>query len=325
MPKNVLVADDSLTIRKVIGMVLSNEDMQVTLVDNGLEAIQRARDSRPDVVVADVMMPGKSGYEVCQAIKQDPSTSHIPVMLLAGTFEPFDENRARASGADTHIAKPFESQAFIDKVRGLVGLAPGQAMIPTYGPVSTTGPVAARPAAPAGPGQGAPSGPPPGGMGTRPMPGPAGMPGQSGRADDGSPAGAGWNSGRHAGRGSQSDDASGAGWNGAAAGARARHAGCGWSHDGSASRAGRAADGTTAGHAGWAAAAGRLRAAAGPWAGSGHAGWRSASAGRATRSVRARWASGAGWATDAARAGWPADGAAAAAADRVAVARRQAG
>jgi CheY-like chemotaxis protein len=164
-----LVADDSLTIRKVIGMVLANEDFQLTLVDNGLEAIQRARDLRPDVVLADVMMPGKSGYEVCQMLKQDPSTSHIPVMLLAGTFEPFDENRARASGADTHIVKPFESQAFIDKVRGLVGMAPGVAMIPTYGPVSTASPPIAQ--RPAGPPQGQP-------MQPRPMPGPAGVPGQ---------------------------------------------------------------------------------------------------------------------------------------------------
>lgn len=147
MPKTVLVADDSLTIRKVIGMVLGNEDFQLTLVDNGLEAIQRARDLRPDVVVADVMMPGKSGYEVCQTLKSDPNTAHIPVMLLAGTFEPFDENRARAAGADTHIQKPFESQAFIDKVRGLMGMAPGQSIIPTYAPVSTNSiaPPAQRP------------------------------------------------------------------------------------------------------------------------------------------------------------------------------------
>ncbi|MBL8951199.1 MAG: response regulator [Myxococcaceae bacterium] len=185
MPKNVLIADDSLTMRKVIGMVLGNEDFQLTLVDNGLEAIQRARDLRPDVVLADVMMPGKSGYEVCQTLKQDPSTSHIPVLLLAGTFEPFDENRARAAGADAHIVKPFESQAFIDKVRGLVGMAPGVAMIPTYSPVSTSGPVASRPQAP-----GAPAQPPPGQpMQPRPMPGPQGVPGQPMARPPGPPGG----------------------------------------------------------------------------------------------------------------------------------------
>lgn len=174
MPKSVLVADDSLTMRKAIGMVLSNEDFQVTLVDNGVDALQRAREMRPDVVLADVMMPGKSGYDVCGELKADPSTAHIPVLLLAGTFEPFDENRARAARADAHIAKPFESQAFIDKVRSLMGLGAGAAVAMGYQPVSTGAPAAPAAARPAGPMPGAmpPSAQP------RPMPGPAGMPQQ---------------------------------------------------------------------------------------------------------------------------------------------------
>ena len=90
MPKNLLVADDSLTIRKGIGMLFATEDFQVTAVDNGLDAITRSRELRPDVVLADVVMPGKNGYEVCEALKNDPSTKHIPVLLLAGPFEAFD-------------------------------------------------------------------------------------------------------------------------------------------------------------------------------------------------------------------------------------------
>ncbi|RKG91013.1 response regulator [Corallococcus terminator] len=121
MPKNLLIADDSLTIRKVIGMIFATEDFQVTAVDNGLDAITRTRELRPDVVLADVMMPGKSGYEVCEALKSDPSTQAIPVLLLAGTFEAFDENRAKAARADDHITKPFESQILLDKVKALVG------------------------------------------------------------------------------------------------------------------------------------------------------------------------------------------------------------
>ena len=97
MPKNLLVADDSLTIRKVIGMIFATEDFQVTAVDNGLDAITRVRELRPDVVLADVMMPGKNGYEVCEALKNDPATQGIPVLLLAGTFEAFDEARARSA------------------------------------------------------------------------------------------------------------------------------------------------------------------------------------------------------------------------------------
>ncbi|RJS16990.1 response regulator, partial [Corallococcus sp. H22C18031201] len=149
MPKNLLVADDSLTIRKVIGMIFATEDFQVTAVDNGLDAISRTRELRPDVVLADVMMPGKSGYEVCEALKNDPSTQGIPVVLLAGTFEAFDEGRARAAKADDHITKPFESQVLLDKVKALVGqksnTIPASAATRVIPPSAT--PVAAPPAA----------------------------------------------------------------------------------------------------------------------------------------------------------------------------------
>jgi len=139
MSKSLLVADDSLTIRKVIGMIFATEDFQITAVDNGLEAITRARDLRPDLVLADVTMPGKSGYEVCEAIKSDPEMQHIPVLLLAGTFEPFDENRARGAQADDYIVKPFESQALLDKVRALTGVPkpaeiPRKVFVPDSGP-----------------------------------------------------------------------------------------------------------------------------------------------------------------------------------------------
>lgn len=187
MPKSVLVADDSLTIRKVIGMLLtSHEDFSLTMVDNGLDALARVRDLRPDLVLADCMMPGKSGYEVCETIKNDPSTAHIPVMLLAGTFEPFDEGRARAARADGHISKPFDSTSFLDKVKGLVGIATGSAMPSTVGPVSTA------PVTPTARPVGAPAGMPgaPGGFQQpRPMPGMAGAPGMAPRPMGAIPAG----------------------------------------------------------------------------------------------------------------------------------------
>jgi CheY-like chemotaxis protein len=147
MPKSLLVADDSLTIRKVIGMIFATEDFQITSVDNGLEAISRARELRPDLVLADVTMPGRSGYEVCEAIKSDPDTQAVPVLLLAGTFEPFDQNRARAVKADDFIVKPFESQALLDKVRTLTGL-PRQPETPRQTFTTESAASGARPAAP---------------------------------------------------------------------------------------------------------------------------------------------------------------------------------
>jgi len=193
MPKTLLVADDSLTIRKVIGMVLALEDFQITAVDNGIDAISRAREMRPDLVIADVLMPGRSGYEVCETLKADPATAGIPVLLLAGNFEPFDEGRARAARADAHITKPFESQAFLDRVRTLLGLPAGQPMMPARPAAAAPAPaapahpavprpsqpMAAQPPRPVATGAFAPvaaSRPAPTAGVPQPMPGPAGIP-----------------------------------------------------------------------------------------------------------------------------------------------------
>jgi len=159
MPKSLLVADDSLTIRKVIDMIFATEDFEITSVDNGLEAISKARELCPDLVLADVAMPGRSGYEVCDALKSDPQTQSIPVMLLAGTFEPFDESRARAARADDYIIKPFESQALLDKVRTLTGAPksaePARRVFATESSASGARPPPSR--VPAPPGASAPS------------------------------------------------------------------------------------------------------------------------------------------------------------------------
>src|SRR5512143_3302456 len=160
MPKTLLLADDSITIQKVVGITFAAEDYQVTAVDNGEDALARARQLKPDLILADVVMPRKNGYELCEAVKADPELQRIPVLLLAGTFEAFDENRARAARADGHIAKPFESGALIAKVKELVeGVKPGAQPAP-------------RPAAPArpAPAPAAPQPVPP--QAARPAPGP---------------------------------------------------------------------------------------------------------------------------------------------------------
>jgi CheY-like chemotaxis protein len=120
MPKTLLLADDSVTIQKVVGISFANEDVVLLTVDNGDDAIARAREARPDLVLADVMMPGKDGYEVCETLKAEPELRHIPVILLSGTFEPYDDERARRVGADGHITKPFEAEALVDQVNELL-------------------------------------------------------------------------------------------------------------------------------------------------------------------------------------------------------------
>lgn len=119
---SLLVADDSITIQKVIGIIFGSEEYSLTVVDNGKAAVQKAQEIQPDVLLIDVLMPGMSGYEVCEAIRNDPALASKPVLLLTGSFEPFDEDRARQCGADDHIVKPFESQQIVAKVQQLLDL-----------------------------------------------------------------------------------------------------------------------------------------------------------------------------------------------------------
>jgi len=120
MPKTLLLADDSVTIQKVVGITFASEDVELVTVDNGDAALKRAREIKPDLVLADVSMPGLDGYELCAALKADPELSHIPVLLLTGTFERFDKERATRAKVDAYIAKPFEAQALVDQVHQLL-------------------------------------------------------------------------------------------------------------------------------------------------------------------------------------------------------------
>ncbi len=164
MPKTVLLADDSITIQKVVGISFANEDVKLVNVDNGEAAVAKARELRPDLVLADVVMPGLSGYEVCEALKQDPALRHIPVLLLTGTFEAFDEERARRSGAAGHVAKPFEAQTLVDQVKRLLAAGPARPGAPPPAPPARTplqAPAASpRPASPPGAAPARPKSPP---------------------------------------------------------------------------------------------------------------------------------------------------------------------
>lgn len=120
--RKLLLADDSVTIQKVIDLTFSDEGIEVTTVGNGEQAISKLEEIQPDIVLADIFMPGRNGYEVCEHIKRDERFRHIPVMLLVGSFEPFDEAEARRVGADDYLTKPFQSiRQLVSKVTSLLG------------------------------------------------------------------------------------------------------------------------------------------------------------------------------------------------------------
>lgn len=119
MSKTILLADDSLTIQKVVELTFMEGDYDVVSATNGDDALSRLEEMDADLVIADIHMPGASGYEICQTVKQrNPET---PVLLLVGTFEPFETSEMEECGANGHLKKPFDSQELLRLVEELLG------------------------------------------------------------------------------------------------------------------------------------------------------------------------------------------------------------
>ncbi len=128
MGGTLLLADDSITIQKVVELTFAETDHTVVAVGSGRELLTRINEVRPDVVLCDVVMPDMSGYEVCQTLKSGSNTLRIPVILLTGTFEPFDRDRALAAGCDAIVTKPFEARELIGTVEELLRRGPASAV-----------------------------------------------------------------------------------------------------------------------------------------------------------------------------------------------------
>lgn len=126
MAKKILLADDSPTIRKVVELTFADEGIEVHSVPDGDSAMVTFVRIEPDMVIADVNMPGMTGYRLCEMIKQDETTRHIPVILLVGSFEPFDPGEASRVGCDHYFTKPFRSiRELVEKVN--------ECLAPEYG------------------------------------------------------------------------------------------------------------------------------------------------------------------------------------------------
>lgn len=128
MTPKLLLADDSITIQRVVELTFADQGVEVLTVGDGEAAIARIPVDRPDIVLADIGMPKRSGYDVAAFIKGHPDYRHIPVLLLAGAFEPVDEQRAEQVGCNGVLVKPFEPQHVISRVRELLGGAIGAPM-----------------------------------------------------------------------------------------------------------------------------------------------------------------------------------------------------
>ena len=120
MPHRVILADDSVAIHRVINLTFTGEDVEIVSVHNGTDAIRKANEQQPDLVIADIFMPGLNGYDVCARLRQHAATKSVPVILLVGAFESFDHVKAKEVGATAHIMKPIEPQSLLKLVNGLL-------------------------------------------------------------------------------------------------------------------------------------------------------------------------------------------------------------
>src|ERR1700741_5037095 len=145
MPKKILLADDSITIQKVVELTFSDGDSEGTAVNNGAKAVAKRGEMRPDIILSDIIMPEKNGYEVCEYVKSHPEYRNIPVVLLTGPFEPFDPARADKAGCDSVGTKPCESQSLIQKVEELIAQSKSSGAPAAAVPPPAAAPPAAAP------------------------------------------------------------------------------------------------------------------------------------------------------------------------------------
>ncbi|MBV5295677.1 MULTISPECIES: response regulator [Curvibacter] len=121
LSKVVLIIDDNDDIRRLLRMTLEFEDFDVVEATHGAEGLEMAHLRRPDMIICDVMMPGMSGHEVCQAVTMDPELTGIPVLMLSALDKKTDVDQARDAGARGYLTKPFSPTELMHAVRHLVG------------------------------------------------------------------------------------------------------------------------------------------------------------------------------------------------------------
>src|SRR3989338_1101062 len=121
MSIKVLFADDSVTVQKVAELAFEGEDITLISVYSGDKAIEKLKESKPDVVIADISMPGMNGFDLCEWIKKNENIKDIPVLLLRSEFDEFDLHLIGKVGADDCITKPFKSDELIKKVKDIAG------------------------------------------------------------------------------------------------------------------------------------------------------------------------------------------------------------
>ncbi|HVV49506.1 MAG TPA: response regulator, partial [Polyangia bacterium] len=127
MAKRILIADDSVTIQKAFAMTFAGEDVSIAAARSADEGLALARQARPDLIIADGAMPGRTGYDLCTQVRADAGLRGVPVYILTSSQQPYDEARGRSAGADGHLLKPWDTAVFLEKVYAAAGGASASA------------------------------------------------------------------------------------------------------------------------------------------------------------------------------------------------------
>ncbi len=120
----LLLVDDEQSLVKLVKKRLEAEGFQVSVAVDGEEALQKAREELPDLIILDVMLPKMTGHEVCLILKQDPRYQNIPIILFTALAQARDEKIGFECGADAYIRKPFRAPDLVEKIRSLINPRP---------------------------------------------------------------------------------------------------------------------------------------------------------------------------------------------------------
>ena len=121
MTRKILLVDDSATVLMMERMILAAERFEVLTANNGLEAQEKARRELPDLILMDIVMPKVTGLEACKALRADPITSHIPIILVTTRGEPQTVEQGYEVGCNDYVTKPVNSSELLSKIRNILG------------------------------------------------------------------------------------------------------------------------------------------------------------------------------------------------------------
>jgi len=121
LSKKILIADDEPNIVAAVEFLLQRNGYEVHVARDGEEALKLVEATHPDLVLLDVMMPQKSGYEVCKRIRERADWRHIKIIMLSAKGRDAEVNKGLSTGADVYVTKPFSTRELMDKIKGLLG------------------------------------------------------------------------------------------------------------------------------------------------------------------------------------------------------------